>query len=262
MPDAHLEDPEDAPSLDDPAYQQGVFKDAYEQTCLQLSGKGTGADMATLRRINIARNQAIDALAEGFAEDANADCRAGCSFCCHQMVVCTPVEIFDMARHILDEKSLVDMAAIKDRLTQRASLPLDVPSRRGIDKPCALLDDNRCAIYAQRPANCRTMLSTSRTACETSLITQEQIVPFIPEPGVIAFLMQLGIDYALIKQSQLSTEKVELSRALLIALEGFETAFKTWSDGEDAFPGCHIETGRGPSNQELAQRAAVQSGLL
>jgi Fe-S-cluster containining protein len=178
------------------------------------------------------------------------------------MVLCTPFEIFNIARHLLDKKSAIEIATIKEKLAQRAPLPLDEKSRRGSDKPCLLLEDHRCSIYEQRPSLCRTMLSTSRAACETSLNSEEQTVPFIPEPVVISFLMQLGIDCALIKQRHFSTEKAEMSRALLIALEGFEGAFSAWINGEDPFPNCHPEQGSGPSHHDLVQMAAEQSGIV
>lgn len=245
-------------SLDDPAFQKAVFEQAYRQTCAQLdSSEGIEA----LRQINEGRNEAIDEVVADFASEKGAECASGCSFCCHQMVLSTPSEIFGIARNILDTKSVAEMAAIKERLTKRAPIPLDVQSRHGADKPCPLLEDNRCSVYEHRPSLCRTMLSTSRSACETSLTSQEQRVPFIAEPVVISFLMQLGIDYALIKLRGLSTEKVELSRALLIALADFELAFQTWIDGKEAFPDCHVETGSGPSNRDLAESAASQCGV-
>jgi hypothetical protein len=177
------------------------------------------------------------------------------------MVLCTPFEVFDIARHILDTKSALEIAAIKQRLAQRAALPLDLESRRGPDKPCALLEDHRCTIYDHRPSLCRTMLSTSRLACELSLEAAEPSVPFIAEPVIMTFLMQLGIDYALIRHLRVSTEKVEMSRALLIALETYEAAFADWQAGKDAFPDCHVDSGKAPSNADLAELAAQRSGI-
>lgn len=245
-------------SLDDPAFQKAVFEQAYRQTCVQLdSGEGIEA----LRRINEGRNEAIDEVVADFASEKGAECASGCAFCCCQMVLSTPLEIFGIARHILDAKPAIEIVKLKERLAKRAPLPLDVQSRHGADKPCALLEDNRCSVYEHRPSLCRTMLSTSRSACETSLNTREQRVPFIAEPVIISFLMQLGIDYALIRLRGLSTEKVELSRALSIALDHFESAFQTWIDGKEAFPDCHVDTGGGPSNHDLAERAAAQCGI-
>ncbi len=253
---------ENAESIDDPAFQKAVFEQAYRQTCLQLEDGKAGANVAMFGQIIKGRSEAIDEVVADYASECGAECVSGCAFCCHQMVLSAPLEIFDIARHILDTKPAPEIAGLKERLAKRAPLPLDEQSRYGADKPCALLVDNRCSIYEHRPSLCRTMLSTSRSACETSLNAREQRVPFIAEPSVISFLMQLGIDYALIRHGGLLTEKVELSRALLIALEDFESAFQTWSDGKEAFPDCHVGMGSGLSNHDLAERAAAQCGVV
>jgi hypothetical protein len=77
----------------------------------------------------------------------------------------------------------------------------------------------------------------------------------------MSFIMQLGIDYALIQLKGISTEKVELSRALSIVLENFDAAFQSWIDGKDPFHDCHADMGRGPSNRDLAARAAQHCGI-
>jgi Fe-S-cluster containining protein len=236
--------------------------EAYEQTCLQLNKGGTGRDLQALESINKGRNEATDKVAAAFASKNGAECGLGCSFCCHQMVLCTPFEILDIARYLIDKKSALEIATIKERLAERAPLPLNEQSRRGSGKPCILLEDHGCSIYEHRPSLCRTMLSTSRAACETSFDSEEQMVPFIPEPVVISFLMQLGIDCALIKRLHFSTEKAEMGRALLIALETFEAAFAAWINGGDPFPNCHVEQGNVPSNDDLVQMAAEQSGIV
>jgi len=262
MGDASFNAAKNMGALNDAAYQKAVFLEAYEQACAQLNDGGTGGDLQVLGRINKGRNEATNEIAASFASKNGAECGSGCSFCCHQMMLCTPLEIFDIARHLLDTKSAAEIAGIKEKLAQRTPLPLDEQSRRGADKPCVLLEDHCCSIYALRPSLCRTMLSTSRTACETSLNSEDQAIPFIPEPVVISFLMQLGIDCALIKLKHLSTEKAEMSRALLVALETFESAFSAWINGGDPFPDCHPELGSGPSNHDLVQMAAEQSGIF
>jgi Fe-S-cluster containining protein len=262
MGDAPLGKAETAGTIDDPAVQKAIFEQAYRQTCEQLEDAGTDSDIEALSRANTRRNEAIDEQVAAFASKRGAECTSGCSFCCHQMVVCTPLEIFDIARHILDTKPDVEIARIKGQLAALAPLPLDIDARYGADKPCALLEDNRCTIYAHRPSLCRTMLSTSRAACEASLNAKEPAVPFIPEPVVLSFMLQLGIDYALIQCKHLSTEKVEMSRALLIALENFEETFSHWIKGQDPFPDCAIDMGNGLTNRDMAETAAAYCGVV
>jgi len=262
MGETKLEAAIKAGSISDPAYQKAVFEQAYAETCLQLDEGRIDNDIRALRRSNESRNQRIDEVTAFFASESGAECGSACSSCCHQMVLCTPLEIFDIARRILDARPASEIARIKERLARLAPLPLDVESRYGADKPCALLEDNRCSIYEHRPSLCRTMLSTSRAACEASLNLEAQAVPFIPEPIVISFMTQMGIDYALIKLKHLSTEKVEMSRALSIALNGFGAAFLNWINGREAFPNCHADTGSAPSNRDLAEMAAAHCGVV
>lgn len=250
----------DTDALDDPAFQQEVFAEAFEETRRQFDGYKDVGTLDLLGHVMRGRNQAVDEIAHDFATDAGAECGAGCAFCCYQMVLCAPFEIFIIAKHLLDTRSAQEIGEIKQRLVGLAAVPLDAQHRTKADSPCALLDGNRCGIYDYRPSLCRTMLSTSRDACEAHLKTGLGTVPFIAEPVVIAFLMQLGIDYALIAK-RFSTEKVELARALLIALNDFDKVFSGWLMGKDVFPDCQPDR-QGPSNRELAENAARQCGLV
>jgi len=245
-------------AIGDRAFQQEVFAEAFEETRKQLDKSGETLDL--LRQVMQGRNEAIDATAHDFAAEAGAECGAGCTACCHQMVLCAPFEIFIIARHVLDTMPVDTVSRIKGKLEKLAALPLDEPHRTRHDTPCALLDDGRCSVYDYRPSLCRTMLSSSRQACEAHLQTGTEAVPFIAEPVIIAFLMQLGIDYALITK-RLSTEKVELARALHIALAHFDEALSGWLKGEDVFPDCQ-PTGQGLNNRTLAENAARQCGLM
>jgi len=249
---------EETAEIDDPAFQQEVFAEAFEETRRQLAKSGETLDL--LQQIMRGRNEAVDALAHDFAIEAGAECGAGCNACCHQMVLCAPFEILIIARHLLQTKAAHEIAAIKTRLERLASLPLDAAHRTSLGAPCALLEEGRCSVYEHRPSLCRTLLSTSRQACDAHLAEGTAAVPFIAEPVVIAFLMQLGIDYALIV-TNLSTEKVELARALLLALDAFDETLSGWLKGKDVFPGCR-SAGTGPSNRAMAENAAQQCGLL
>jgi hypothetical protein len=74
--------------------------------------------------------------------------------------------------------------------------------------------------------------------------------------------MQLGLDYALIKRQGVDTEKVEMSRALTIALEDVEATFANWLAGKSVFSDCHPNIGRAPSNREMAEIAAAHCGVV
>jgi hypothetical protein len=72
--------------------------------------------------------------------------------------------------------------------------------------------------------------------------------------------MQLGIDHALGTRRHLSTERAELSRALLIALDDYEGTVTSWRQGKDPFPGIHIGAGAS-SSSETAAAAARRLGI-
>jgi hypothetical protein len=85
------------------------------------------------------------------------------------MVLCTPFEVFVIARYLLDKKTSAEVGMIRKRLADLAHLPLDPDVRYDAQRPCALLDDNRCTVYEQRPSVCRTMLSASKAALRVPL---------------------------------------------------------------------------------------------
>lgn len=252
--------PTKALSADDPRFQKRVFTKAFEAT-LRLLDNPQVNDLQALLATYGGRNRQLDDAARIFAKTGNAECRAGCSSCCHQMVLCTPFEIFLIARYLLDKKSTSELDAIKARLSKLSPLPLDTDARYGRDKPCAFLENERCSIYEQRPLVCRTLLSAARNACEACLGGDDIPIPYIANVMSMAALVQMGIDYALIKCRNLSTEKVELSRALLIALNGFDAAVTIWVHGHNPFPDCIAKRPGYPSNRNICIAAAKRFGV-
>jgi Fe-S-cluster containining protein len=250
-----------AGSTDDPNFQRSVFTQAFEQNCKLLDNPQVD-DLRALIETHRGRNGMIDQAAQAYSARGHAECQIGCSSCCHQMVLCTPFEAFAIARYLLDTKTSAEIEIIRERLTNLAHLPLDPDVRYDAQRPCALLENNRCIVYEQRPSVCRTMLSASRAACEACLASRTGTIPYIADPTKIAAMMQLGIDYALITRRNFSTERVELSRALLIALSDFEAALTSWIAGQDPFPGSQIKRPGFPSNREMAETAAKRFGVV
>lgn len=121
--------------------------------------------------------QWADQLIEGF-ESVNplprpVVCQAGCSFCCHNQVEVTPPEVILLALVIrqyfppsklktLTEKTL-STAAFKAGKTREEL----AASRQ--ERPCPLLDEDKCVIYTWRPLMCRGMHSLDREHCKQSL---------------------------------------------------------------------------------------------
>ena len=95
-------------------------------------------------------------------------CRAGCSACCHQLVLCTAPEALLIAhqlRRTLTASALaVALARLDTQVAAAAGLGFLGYSQARI--PCAFLDGaGACSIYAVRPMACRALKSFSPEAC-------------------------------------------------------------------------------------------------
>jgi hypothetical protein len=175
------------------------------------------------------------------------------------MVLGTPFEILGIARHLLETKASAEIETLKVRLRKVAEIPLDPALRAKARTPCALLENGLCSAYAFRPSVCRMMLSQSRAACDACLQGASGSIPYIDGPSKLAAAMQMGIDYALITRRNLSTERAELSRALLIALDDYQAALTGWLGGGDPFASARTDTP--VSNREMTLAAARRRGL-
>jgi Fe-S-cluster containining protein len=251
----------EGPSDDDSGFLESVFREAFEKTCQLLDDPKTGDLAASASIILRGRNKVLDETAASYARAARAECRAGCTACCYLMVLGTPYEVLSIARHLLETRTPAEIEGLRQRLQKVAEVPLDPALRVKAKMPCALLENGRCSVYEQRPSLCRMTLSQSRAACDTCLREGSGSIPYIEQPSKIAAVMQLGIDYALIKRRNLSTEGAELSRALLIALRDYEGALTIWRAGEDPFPGTHLGVPGASSSHERAVAAARRLGI-
>jgi Fe-S-cluster containining protein len=244
-----------APAPDDAGYLDAVFREAFEKTRRLLDDPKID-DLQALTWTIQGRNKVLDETAGTYAQAAGAECRTGCVSCCYLMVSGTPFEILSIARQVLETRTPAEIEGLKERLRLVSQVPLDPAVRVQARIPCALLVDGRCSTYEQRPSTCRMMLSQSRAACDACLKGGGGSIPYIEQPSKIAAVMQMGIDYALITRRNLSTERAELSRALLIALADFDGALANWLRGEDPFPGTHLGPPGAPSSNDKTIAAA------
>ena len=105
-------------------------------------------------------------------------------------------------------------------------------------------------------------LSASRKACETCLASKGVgEIPRLGDPPMIAVMMQLGIDYAMLKRANLFIEPVELSGALLIAINDFDQALTVWANGGNPFSGRDVRRPGDPPQREMVEMAARRFGI-
>src|ERR1700689_111292 len=111
-------------SSDNPELRRLIFSQAFDQT-RKLFDNPQVDDLQALLVTHRGRDYQIDQATSVFSDKGEAECGPGCSFCCHQLVLCTPFEIFLIARFLLDTKSKTELEAITARLSKLAPLPLD-----------------------------------------------------------------------------------------------------------------------------------------
>ncbi|MCV3211465.1 YkgJ family cysteine cluster protein [Mesorhizobium sp. YC-39] len=236
-----------------------VLRQAYQNTCQAFDlypNDMVDALIASYR----GRNASLDLVAKNNPEDSVA-CRAGCSACCHQMVLCSPFEIFILAQLLLSTRSNVDLEGIEHRLSEISRLPLNPHARYGRHATCPLLVNDRCSVYDRRPAVCRALYSNSKASCEQALASGGGDVGFLVHPQMLSSAMQVGIDSALRQKRGLNVEPVEMCGSLLIALQDFNSSLTDWLNGGDPFADFQVRRTGSPTNAQQVEHVAARLGL-
>lgn len=203
--------------------------DAARKLARQMAGFLT-APRAETRAPYAAR--ALHRAFEAMAPKEPVACRAGCSYCCHQVVSARAAEIFLLARAI---RALPEEAAA--RLTERvmaaaaATRDMRVEERHRRNVPCPLLEDGRCSVYANRPLACRAFASTDMEACRRAFAHEPAQIP-VPRSAMVlrGLLTQAG--EAASRAARLPDDQYELIGALAIALAD-PAAEARWREGAD-----------------------------
>ena len=109
--------------------------------------------------------QAEKTIAE-FVASADVQCRAGCSFCCHQNVDVTIPEAILVALQLGDE---ADPRRARAVAAAESLSKLDDEARIATGTPCPLLVDHRCSVYNVRPITCRSVTSPDAARCQQAM---------------------------------------------------------------------------------------------
>jgi hypothetical protein len=139
-------------------------------------------------------------------------CKSGCAWCCHQSVEVTIPEAILIAGELGDpadprRQSMLDSA---DRFRGRSLI-----ERYRARSPCALLVDNRCSVYANRPLMCRGMMAPDASACHAShlaalsgddlpveIFAVAQYFILGDQAGMRGILKDMGLQYDLVDMTQ------------------------------------------------------------
>jgi Fe-S-cluster containining protein len=155
-------------------------------------------------------------------------CKAGCTYCCHNVVMATVPEVFLAASELRRQHDAQFAAAVAGRCdAARATAGI----RRN---PCPLLHDDLCSVYSARPSVCRKHTSFSVSACIDDYEGRGGNIPIrrfdqeVFECCAVALLVGMRLWDA--RQSAV----FELSGALAVALQDPQ-AEQRWLAGEAVF---------------------------
>jgi hypothetical protein len=178
--------------------------------------------------------QAEQTIAE-FVAATDVQCRAGCSFCCHQNVDVTIPEAILVALQLGNEGDPRPAAVLEAADVFR---DIDDDARIATGKPCALLVDNHCSVYNVRPIACRSLTSPDASRCHSAM--QSLAAGDGPQPIEIYVVLQFlcmgeqGAIRGLCRDLGLQTDLVELTQAVAAILRD-HTLIERWATGERVF---------------------------
>lgn len=188
--------------------------------------------LAVLRLLVFGRaQQTID---EVTANAPRLGCKSGCAWCCYQNVEVTIPEAILIAAHIAaDDPRRASIAEAAATLGG-----LDHAARQRTGKPCPLLVDNRCSVYADRPLMCRGMMAAEAEGCRrahAAAVAGSGPLPIEIFPAAQYFMLgdQAGMR-GILKDMGLQYDLVEMTRAVAAILADPDIV-ERWLARERAF---------------------------
>jgi Fe-S-cluster containining protein len=192
-----------------------------------------------LSELVTAFNVVTDQTTELAARDTRVSCREGCAACCRQLVPVSPPEAFRLAE-LVDVDLEAKFEAARERLdSSPLGRALDAPNideRRALEialayprlkLDCPFLVDERCSIYADRPAACREYLVVTPPE-NCTMPSPSRPLRRVPVP------VQISEALARVSAEVLGGEPVTipLPRAIAWARAHAEDGARTFSPGE------------------------------
>ncbi len=146
------------------------YRDGYRIASQQL---GAEVSVRTLKEAIRTLYQELDGLLEAFLQRSAldgkpADCKKGCSWCCHQEVFTITHELLFLHEHILQNHDQKEKDGFISRAREKTILTLNksLEEQLRVRAPCPFLVKGTCAVYACRPMACRIYLSSSAASCK------------------------------------------------------------------------------------------------
>lgn len=181
-------------------------------------------------------------------------CAAGCTYCCHNMVMATAPEIFLAAGELRARYDAGYRAEVGGRCD-----PVGQAREAGARPPCPLLDNDRCAVYAVRPAVCRKHNSFAVAACRSEHEGRPSQIPVRRfDQGVFECCAAALITGMRLWDGR-PASVFELSGALKAALQD-DKAEQRWLAGEAVFAGVPSQSQLPGIDEHVAMLLARLAG--
>ncbi|MBI5164905.1 MAG: hypothetical protein HY985_13500 [Magnetospirillum sp.] len=156
----------------------------------------------------------------GLAEAlAGAACRAGCGWCCHQVVGITVAEEEMIVKAVIALPAETRCRiATRQRAAEARLAKLPVAEWQSARVPCPLLEDGACVLHDARPLPCRAVLSADAAICRRWYEGEDVRIPQIAAQRGVYSHAQAGLAQAL-AAAGIPPGPVALTEALALALE-------------------------------------------
>lgn len=120
-----------------------------------------------------------------------AQCRRGCSYCCHQPVYAVNHEFYYLFDYIRKHFSENQIKSLKQKAIEKHQALRKVSSlkKKHFKAPCPLLLDGACSAYEARPMACRIYLSTNLQSCIDEFEHPDKTEGF---PDLLEFPLRAG----------------------------------------------------------------------
>ena len=142
-----------------------------------------------LQDLHHEKGKIVDRFEHGVRSQFDVTCAAGCSGCCHQVVMVQPFE----AALIASTLGPGDIAAVVSQGSRQIAAMDRLPLEQGVlawlqrAEPCVFLRDNKCSIYEVAPATCRLFMTDGDARlCAPDAAAEVQRVDATPELALIA----------------------------------------------------------------------------
>jgi Fe-S-cluster containining protein len=202
---------------------------------LRLARREIAKDRAATLRVVLSLLKVLviprveEVLASDAMSDAKIECGPGCDACCYQNVEVSIPEAILVSLQLGDPQD-----SRRESVMQAASdlAGMSATARARTRRPCPLLVDGKCSVYANRPLLCRATLSPCARKCYAALEEKES-----PDLYVVAQFFAVGDKDALrgiCKDLGLQHENVDLVQTVAAILRDPSTIVR-WAAGEHVF---------------------------